>query len=116
VRIRFNAKRAMNQQNALEGLQEWYRSQCNDAWEHTYGVRIDTLDNPGWTLSVDLRETYLQDKPFSRLSRGAIAGDLTESGDWLVCEVKDQKFSGAGGPGKLEELIRVFLIWANAHA
>jgi hypothetical protein len=103
----------MNEQDVLQGLQEWYRSQCNDAWEHTYGVKIDTLDNPGWTLSVDLMKTGLQDKQFSRICRGAIADDLTQDEDWLVCEVKDNKFTGAGGPGKLGEMIGIFLAWAN---
>jgi Immunity protein 53 len=103
----------MNQKDVLQGLQEWYRSQCNDAWEHTHGVKIDTLDNPGWTLSVDLKETELEDKPFSRISRGAIAGDLTQDEDWLVCEVKDKTFTGAGGPGTLAEMIAVFLAWAK---
>jgi hypothetical protein len=106
----------MTQQNVLQSLQEWYRSQCNDAWEHTYGVKIDTLDNPGWKLSIDLKETELEDKPFAKVSRGEIADDLTEDGDWLVCEVKDSTFTGAGGPGSLEELISTFLAWAEHHA
>ena len=38
----------------LQLLQEWYVAQCDGDWEHSYGVKIDTLDNPGWSLKVDL--------------------------------------------------------------
>ena len=38
---------------------DWYLSQCNGDWEHAYGVKIDTLDNPGWTLEVE--DTVLLD-------------------------------------------------------
>jgi hypothetical protein len=31
----------------LKRLQDWYVSQCDGGWEHTYGISIDTLDNPG---------------------------------------------------------------------
>ena len=43
----------------LSWLMQWYLAECNDDWEHSYGVKIDTLDNPGWTLKIDLRETDL---------------------------------------------------------
>jgi hypothetical protein len=34
-------------------LTQWYLAQCNEDWEHSYGVAIGTLDNPGWSLEVD---------------------------------------------------------------
>jgi len=37
----------------LTELQAWYVVQCDGDWEHTYGVKIETLDNPGWMLRVD---------------------------------------------------------------
>ncbi|MDE6471389.1 MAG: immunity 53 family protein [Eubacterium sp.] len=33
--------------DVLNWLQEWYRQNCTDEWEHFYGIKIDTLDNPG---------------------------------------------------------------------
>ena len=36
----------------LKALQQWYQSKCDGTWEHMYGVEIDTLDNPGWTVSL----------------------------------------------------------------
>ena len=47
----------------IEQLQAWYAAQCNGKWEHTYGIAIGTLDNPGWSLSVDLDyQNYHQQK------------------------------------------------------
>lgn len=43
--------------DTLQELQRWYRSQCNGDWEHSYGVKIDTLDNPGWSVTVELADT-----------------------------------------------------------
>jgi hypothetical protein len=35
-------------------LAEWYIKNCNGDWEHQYGVKIETLDNPGWHVEIDL--------------------------------------------------------------
>ncbi|MGP3934424.1 Imm53 family immunity protein [Nonomuraea sp. KM88] len=45
--------------DALVFLQSWYASCSNDGWEHGYGITIDTLDNPGWRLKIDLVDTPL---------------------------------------------------------
>lgn len=45
-----------------EWLIDWYRSECNGDWEHAYGIQIDTIDNPGWSLKIDLLETSLEGK------------------------------------------------------
>lgn len=102
--------------SALHELQEWYLSQCNEDWEHTYGVSIDTLDNPGWSLEVELTDTYLDGVEFEERSYG-LGDEARASGEnWLVCRVKDGKFLGYGGPRKLEEIINVFLSWAKQNA
>lgn len=31
----------------LYRLQQWYHSMCDGDWEHCYGVKIETSDNPG---------------------------------------------------------------------
>ena len=102
--------------NALEDLQEWYLSQCNDDWEHAYGISIRNIDNPGWSLSVDLTDTYLELVQFKETSYG-IGSEANLSGhNWAICKVEDQKFIGYGGPNKLEELITAFLLWAKENA
>lgn len=45
--------------NLLEWLQDWYLQQCDGEWEHFYGVKIETLDNPGWYIEIDLNDTTL---------------------------------------------------------
>ncbi len=47
--------------DALYLLQRWYLGQCDGEWEHGYGVSIDTIDNPGWRLRVELADTALQE-------------------------------------------------------
>ncbi len=100
--------------NALTRLQEWYLSQCNEDWEHTYGVAIGTLDNPGWSLVIDLMETELADRPFAPVEKSVGAESLAGDHDWISCKVKDNKFIAHGGPQKLEEMVLVFLSWASA--
>ena len=33
----------------------WYKTNCDGDWEHSYGITLQTLDNPGWHLTVDLQ-------------------------------------------------------------
>ena len=87
----------------LEQIQHWYANNCNGLWEHSYGVRIDTLDNPGWELSVDLADT-----PWASLNVPRARKERSET-DWIDFRVSDSKFLGYGGPLNLEELIEVFL-------
>lgn len=93
---------------AFSRLQEWYVSQCDEDWEHSYGVKIDTLDNPGWTVTIDLAETALEGLVVvrQRINR-------TDQ-DWVQCEVVNQQFIACGGPLNLEELIEMFLsMWTE---
>ena len=93
----------------LQQIQEWYQSQCDGDWEHTYGVRIETLDNPGWSLTIDLEDTALQVKTFAPMSRGTVG----DSGSWIHCKVEGQKFKGVASTMDLGEMLRVFLLWAG---
>lgn len=102
--------------NALSELQAWYLSQCNGDWEHTYGVSIGTLDNPGWSLVVELTDSDMDGRSFEAVSHGVGADTLDDDQDWLACEVKDNKFVAYGGPKKLEEMIMVFINWTRASA
>ncbi|WP_163341178.1 immunity 53 family protein [Desulfopila sp. IMCC35008] len=101
---------------AIKELEEWYLSQCNEDWEHTYGVEIGTLDNPGWLLKIDLMDTDLEDSEYQEFSYG-VGEEADTSGDnWLITKLENGKFVGYGGPQKLEELIRLFLAWAHGNA
>ncbi|GAA0463237.1 hypothetical protein Ade02nite_29950 [Paractinoplanes deccanensis] len=93
--------------DALTWLQGWYATQCDGEWEHEYGVSIDTLDNPGWSLRVDLRDTALEGRPFAR--REVHRGEH----DWFIARVADERFEAACGPLNLGEAIHQFRSWAT---
>ncbi|MCD6023228.1 MAG: hypothetical protein K0Q91_144 [Fibrobacteria bacterium] len=102
--------------STLERLQRWYSSQCDEDWEHSYGITLQTLDNPGWWLQVDLRDTSLEGRPFVKTERGLDSLTDGDAGaDWISCKVEDEKFQGTGGPGNLEEILSLFLEWAESH-
>ena len=50
--------------NILSWIAERYISNCDESWEHSYGVKFDTLDNPGWDVKIDLMETPLENRAF----------------------------------------------------
>jgi Immunity protein 53 len=93
--------------DALQRLSAWYIAHCDDEWEHQYGVMIDTLDNPGWSIKVDLQGTELAAREFR-----AVKIERSDH-DWLQCRVANHMFEGFGGPMNLSELIEVFLGWAD---
>lgn len=90
-------------------LQQWFASHCDGDWEHSDGIRIGTLDNPGWELAVDLRDTELANRPFTnvKLDRSEV--------DWVQARVQDGRFEAFGGPKNLTELLSIFRNWAEAQ-
>lgn len=89
-------------------LEEWYKSQCDGDWEHLFGVKIYTLDNPGWRITIDLADTELENKKY-----GGYQVINNEDADWISCSVMDGCFEGAGDPSKLEEIIQRFKEWVE---
>lgn len=85
-------------------IEKWLSEQCDGDWEHTYGMTIETTDNPGWYVQIDLNETALSDivKPFYRSERSEV--------NWIQFEIKDSKFTGSSGIGNLKELLQCFLV------
>jgi len=94
-------------QGELEEIQRWYEAQCDGDWEHEFGVKIGTLDNPGWTVDIDLEGTSLEGRGFYPTK------DMTHERDWLFCEVSEGLWRGAGGPRMLGHILRAFLDWAH---
>jgi hypothetical protein len=94
----------------LDRLQAWYLAQCDGDWEHGFGVSIQTLDNPGWQVTVDLKGTSLADLLFLPVARGV----EPDEADWVHCKVEGHQFLGHGGAENLGEILRIFLEWAGA--
>jgi hypothetical protein len=40
----------------------------------------------------------------------------TSGDDWIICKVEGGKFAARGGPLKLDEMLNIFLRWADAAA
>ncbi len=94
----------------IDFLQSWYLAQCNGEWEHALGVTIESLDNPGWMVTIDLAGTALQDLPMPPVRRERAPSD------WLVCDVDHNRFRGQGDAHKLGEIIDIFQQWAATAA
>ena len=97
--------------SVLTGLATWFMAQCDGDWEHHHGVILESIDNPGWRLTVDLKGEHPDvllvsegEPPTSQT--GNVGGP-----SWLVCEVRQNRFVAAGDPSRLEELVRQFNSW-----
>lgn len=94
----------------LQWLQDWFSSVADGGWEHTYCIKIDTLDNPGWGVQIDVYGTPMEGKEFQRIAK------FFDDDHWMVCEVEKGKFIGGGDPSKLIEILRVFKEWVENTA
>jgi len=104
-----------NTSEVLRDLQSWYAAQCDGDWEHQHGIKINTLDNPGWSVRIDLNQTILRNKPFDPVSEGIPGGgEEDEAATWWSCRVVEQEFQGHCDPGSLTQILRVFLDWAKS--
>jgi len=92
----------------LRQLQRWYSAQCNGDWEHTYGITIETVDNPGWYFKVEITDTRLADRAFEEISENE-----ADEKSAFICRVRDGAFIGSCAPDRLHEVISIFLRWAN---
>ena len=89
--------------DVLNMLCEWYNSQCNGIWEHGSGIRIETIDNPGWHVEINLEGTSIEGKKLDKVFM-----EKSDS-DWLYLEIKEKRFIGAGDSDKLPEIVMRFL-------
>lgn len=73
----------------FEKLTDWYAKQCNGDWEHDFGIKIESLDNPGWSIEIDTFNTVcqLKDLPIQVIENNEF--------DWYSFYVKDSKFKAS---------------------
>jgi hypothetical protein len=95
------------EQDDLDWIIHWFYSQCDGDWEHGNSIRIETIDNSTWNLSICIEETELEGLSFEPV-------EIKRSPqDWVECTVKKQIFEGFGGPTNLPEILRLFRNWAE---
>ena len=96
----------------LEWLEHWYRDRCDGTWEHGKGLSIESIDNPGWWVKINIDKERIDVRQDVVL---AVSGDppSVENGyvgglDWMICQIKGGRFDGAGDPGKLRKIVQCF--------
>lgn len=92
---------ALNE-NIFIWIMKWYEKNCDGDWEHSFRITIETLDNPGWSVKIDLDGTTFPqiDNPWKMIER-------TEK-DWYGYSISDDQFSASGDPTKLPFLVDIF--------
>lgn len=94
----------------LKQLQHWHRMHCDSDWEHSYGITIETLDNPGWKVSIDLSDTLLENANFEPVQ---IGDSESKNDSWIFCYKSQSCFIGMGGCYDLEKILKIFLEWSE---
>lgn len=92
--------------NAMEFLVQWFIRQCDGDWEHGVGIRIETLDNPGWSLDIRIEDTSLEGivEEWSAWER--------DETNWLHWRSTGTTFQARCGPGDLNEALAAFQSFA----
>jgi hypothetical protein len=96
--------------DTLTRLTRWYASQCDGDWEHGEGLKIETLDNPGWQVRVNVAETPLEAVPFPEVKDA-----YEHETEWLRCWRTESTWEAACGVPRLGDALNNFLDWAERH-
>jgi len=97
----------------LSELSQWFARHCDGEREHHHGISIQSTDNPGWWVKVDLTGTELADRPFAPVLEGVDAEGFPAQPRWLCCRLQDNAWHGAGDESRLADIIGRFLAWAQ---
>jgi hypothetical protein len=100
--------------SAIDRLQQWYTQQCDGEWEHGQGISIQTLDNPGWWVKIDLKGTKLQQASFRPIEENVNEQGFQFGERWLRCQIRNGCWEGAGDETRLPQIVNLFLDWAES--
>jgi hypothetical protein len=87
--------------NLLTRLQNWQLINCDGDWEHGYGVSIETLDNPGWRVKINLVDTCLENLDYEKQFENGTF-------DWLFIKINEKVFEASGDTNKLTTILEIF--------
>ena len=87
----------------LTRLQNWYKINCDGDWEHSYGMSLTTLDNPGWHLIMNLSDTALENLQYIKEYQ-----NKDVENDWFQLNVKNKKLEAYCGPSNLSQILNIF--------
>lgn len=91
--------------NIFSWLENFFIQNCDGNWEHGDVIQIASLDNPGWSVRIDLVGTELAEPDFTDVQQQHSAND------WMVCRKRDGFFEGFGGPTNLTLILETFQRW-----
>jgi hypothetical protein len=94
----------------LSKLNDWFESQWIAVVGEEVGITIDTLDNPGWRLRIELQ--WLADKALVSRHFEKVLIERSKT-DWLAANKNGTLFEAFGGIRNLDEMIGLFLDWAK---
>lgn len=93
----------------IEWLEDWFSENCNEDWEHLYGIKIETVDNPGWYIEFDIKETDYESIDFDRINI------RRSENDWVICYKDNGCIKGTGGVRNLKELLAIIKNWITQN-
>jgi hypothetical protein len=94
--------------DTLYEITRWYVSKCNKVWEHRYGITIESADNPGWVIKIDLIGTELEGRHFDKIDIGTHSGTY-----WISAEVENGIFRAGCSPLQINFVLGIFLKWSK---
>lgn len=93
--------------NSIETIASWYKKNVRQDEPNTLIINIESLDNPGWWVTINLKGTDFEKETFSK-----IENEKTQN-DWIKLFVRTSKFEGFGDPFKLDTILKCFGTWIN---
>ncbi len=104
---------------SVTNLINYYKKRCNGKWEHYHGIKIETIDNPGWMISVSVenaqecRLTFLFKKHHSKYKASENARSYSYpllykrcyQSKWIEVIMRDNKVVGACDENSLVRLL-----------
>ncbi|MES2063387.1 MAG: Imm53 family immunity protein [Bacteroidota bacterium] len=85
---------------------EWYQAQCDGDWEHSNVIEINSLDNPGWSLKVDVGDTKHSSKTLD-------LKEFISDDNWFQINCDGTTFKAFGDSSKLILLCEQFRSFIN---
>lgn len=89
----------------LNWVVQWYYSLYIEDKLSDFNLKISTLDNPGWTIKINIQGT--EEKKFED-----IFFERSEH-DWLACTKKEGVIEGYCGPFNFPELLLILRRWGE---
>lgn len=98
--------------DTIKRLESWFFNHCDNDWEHDNNITIYNLDNPGWGVKIDLKDTLLEKIDFNPIEYG---DSEDRNATWVKCSKQGTIFHGLGSHDMLNSILVIFLNWADSN-